>query len=108
MVTNGATSATSYTIALAMRPIVQIGSNDCQRPTTGVPQLSCLSPVRLGCTLLGQHAVRYCMIFWVKQQDCGKWFSFLFDCLPVHITDGLVVVGEVNLPTESQRGNAGR
>jgi hypothetical protein len=48
------------------------------------------------------------MIFWVKQQDCGKWFSFLFDCLPVHITDGLVVVGEVNLPTESQRGNAGR
>src|SRR5919201_285174 len=95
MVTNGATSATSYTLALAMRPIVQIGSNDCQRPTTGVPQLSCLSPVRLGCTLLGQHAGRSCMILWVKQQGCGTWVSFQDGMIPPSLTSWCEPCGEM-------------
>ena len=46
----------------------------------------CLSTVRLGCTLLGQHAVRCCMIFWVKQQGCGKWFSFQDGMIPPSLT----------------------
>ena len=55
-------------------------------PSLAALLANCLSPVKLECTLLGQHAVRYCMIFWVKQQDCGKWVSFQDGMIPPSLT----------------------